>query len=1476
MTMSNSINTNIAAYFAQANITKASNAAASSVARLSSGNAIVNASDNVAALAVGTSLATQVSALKTAQSNAAQGTSLLQVADGALSQIQSILQTQRSIALQAASGSLTNTDRGFLNQEFQALSDEINSLTSSTTFNGVNLIDGSLAQAAAVSSKTSQAATANATVTLSTNSNAGDTFVIGGLTLTAKSSPSSATDFQIGATAADTVNNLAAKLNALSLNPAYSQSVGQASYTANGNTLNVTARSGGSLGNNFTINVAGATNASVGGAYAGSTVNIFATGFTSSGASVAAATAAAETPFQAGDTITATVGTGTTQSLYTVVAGNSLTDIANGINANSTTTGITAAVVRDPSSSLYNIQLHSNNATGAIAINGGANFYNTTTQTHALNGATQTTTLFTTAFANSGLSGVSLTNATPSATQPFKIGDVISVSVGGGATQAITSALGTTETLATIVANINSNANAKTLGIHAAVDGSGKNVNLTYSDSTQAKGLSISSTNFFNTDATGATTSNGLNGSQSSITLFQTGFVDAGTTTVVGVTTAAPFVAGNTLTVTIPGVNGGAAINIGTVVAADKLQDIAKDINASAGAKTNGIHAEVVLDSNGLYNIKLSVASSAAASSIAFGPGAGFHGLATNANLTPPGNVNFSGSSQVSYNLFTNTLAAGFTAGASVTGAAASATTPFKNADTIVLTAANGATVTTAALATGDTLANIVTKINTAGNASGIYASLNSAGNNIVLNESGTYSNKVTAVSLGGNFYSADATGTNANNGTNTAYRSLQLFSTGFAAPTTVISGTTANASTPFTDGATIQLTIADINGAAATGYGTITAGSTLAGIASTINASANAALYGVHAQVITDSSGKANIQITAASQAGIAPNVPASITLGSSTAYFDYSTSPAGTPGTLTAANATTFTAATTSSGVLAAEGTGATHLATFGLTGGTNNGIGYGSTNVTGTIGDNLLTGLSQNAAKVTISFPDVAAADLTASGNFNSDGSVHLTVGGHNFAFTTTSATTKAPDEITIGATLQQTLDNAVSTINAYAANNATGNTAFQLNQITVSRSGNNLVLQGKDLSDVTQIDGTATSAIAITGFSNGAPVSNSGNLNNASRHGTGTFGIDTTGVSNQDFNGSVSGFTASYNSANSANVSVKVGNYTYTATGVNTNPTAANETVRFYSGTNSDGTNGGYFDVQLAQNNGVSVNSQADANTLATRFNAAFSGLNFGQERQIASYNGTQSIISGGQTIGSLVGSSVSADLPTFAANKLTNVTVTAPSAGSTDAKISLTIDGTQYVTGAGLGNQLGANQTFRLTSTSNPNNFVDFTTGNSSIDLSTADHATAVSAALGQAFGANAGAAALSFQIGASSTSTLAVSIGSAQTSSLFNGQVLDVSTQATASNASAVLGTAIDTVTSLRSSVGALESEFNFASAALQTSVQNQDAARGSLLDTDIANESTAYATEQVKLQAGISVLAQANQQLQALLKLIG
>ena len=140
-----SINTNISAYYAQNNLRAAGAQAQSSIAKLSSGNRIIKASDDVAALSIGTILRTNVSTLKTALVNANQGGTLLQVADGALARVGEILQRQKALATQTNSGTLSSTEKGYLNQEFSKLSDELDRIVNTTNFNGVKLLDGALA-----------------------------------------------------------------------------------------------------------------------------------------------------------------------------------------------------------------------------------------------------------------------------------------------------------------------------------------------------------------------------------------------------------------------------------------------------------------------------------------------------------------------------------------------------------------------------------------------------------------------------------------------------------------------------------------------------------------------------------------------------------------------------------------------------------------------------------------------------------------------------------------------------------------------------------------------------------------------------------------------------------------------------------------------------------------------------------------------------------------------------------------------------------------------------------------------------------------------------------------------------------------------------------------------------------------------------------------------------------------------------------
>lgn len=135
-------NTNLPALGAQRNITSASNAAASSLQKLSSGSRIPQAKDDAAGLAIGSKLKAEVAGLTQASNNAGQAISLLQIADGALSTVGDILVRLKSLATQSSSGQLADADRSLLNQEFTNLKAEIDRIAATSNFNGTRLLAG--------------------------------------------------------------------------------------------------------------------------------------------------------------------------------------------------------------------------------------------------------------------------------------------------------------------------------------------------------------------------------------------------------------------------------------------------------------------------------------------------------------------------------------------------------------------------------------------------------------------------------------------------------------------------------------------------------------------------------------------------------------------------------------------------------------------------------------------------------------------------------------------------------------------------------------------------------------------------------------------------------------------------------------------------------------------------------------------------------------------------------------------------------------------------------------------------------------------------------------------------------------------------------------------------------------------------------------------------------------------------------------
>ena len=142
MEMGLRINTNPASLNAQRNLKGTRFALNQSLARLSSGERINRAGDDAAGLAISENLKAQVRGLNQAEKNAENGISLVQIAEGALSEVSKILIRLRELGVQAASDTIGSTERQFLNVEFEQLLDEIDRITNSTEFNNVPLLNG--------------------------------------------------------------------------------------------------------------------------------------------------------------------------------------------------------------------------------------------------------------------------------------------------------------------------------------------------------------------------------------------------------------------------------------------------------------------------------------------------------------------------------------------------------------------------------------------------------------------------------------------------------------------------------------------------------------------------------------------------------------------------------------------------------------------------------------------------------------------------------------------------------------------------------------------------------------------------------------------------------------------------------------------------------------------------------------------------------------------------------------------------------------------------------------------------------------------------------------------------------------------------------------------------------------------------------------------------------------------------------------
>jgi flagellin len=146
-TMGLRINQNIAAFNSYRNLSVTDGQMSKSLEKLSSGFRINRAADDAAGLAISEGLRSQVGGLKVAVRNAQDGVSVVQTAEGALTETHSILQRMRDLSVQASNdGSQDSTAKAAADTEYQALAQELDDIANKTQYSGVNLLDGTFSK----------------------------------------------------------------------------------------------------------------------------------------------------------------------------------------------------------------------------------------------------------------------------------------------------------------------------------------------------------------------------------------------------------------------------------------------------------------------------------------------------------------------------------------------------------------------------------------------------------------------------------------------------------------------------------------------------------------------------------------------------------------------------------------------------------------------------------------------------------------------------------------------------------------------------------------------------------------------------------------------------------------------------------------------------------------------------------------------------------------------------------------------------------------------------------------------------------------------------------------------------------------------------------------------------------------------------------------------------------------------------------
>ena len=253
--------------------------------RMSSGSRINSGADDAAGLAIADGLQANISALTQSARNANDGVGSLQVADGSLAQVTTLLNRAITLATESATGTVSNTQRTALDAEFTAIKAEIDRIGTNTTFNGtgvftnaatsIYLSDSTSGGAGQISTTTGllssaalglvagtittnvPAVAATATVSATGLPSNGETINVAGQTYTFKTTLAAANDVLIGGTMSATIANLAAAINGTAgAGTTYGTGTvanTSASAVAAGTVLNLTAKTAGTAGNSLAL-----------------------------------------------------------------------------------------------------------------------------------------------------------------------------------------------------------------------------------------------------------------------------------------------------------------------------------------------------------------------------------------------------------------------------------------------------------------------------------------------------------------------------------------------------------------------------------------------------------------------------------------------------------------------------------------------------------------------------------------------------------------------------------------------------------------------------------------------------------------------------------------------------------------------------------------------------------------------------------------------------------------------------------------------------------------------------------------------------------------------------------------------------------------------------------------------------------------------------------------------------------------------